>query len=186
MKRLIIGLSGASGAPLAVTLLKKLQHFKDIESHLICSKAAELTLTHETGLNLDDLKQYVHKIYSNDEIGSAPASGSFNTLGMIVIPCSMKTIAGIATGYSDSLLLRSADVTLKERRKLILVPRESPFSTLHLRNMTTLSELGAIIVPPVPAYYNMQNTIEDLNDYIALKVLTLIGLDTQTIEWRGL
>lgn len=147
-KRIIMGITGASGAPLAVELLRKIRTIPDAESHVICSRSGALTLRQECGMELEELRRLSHVWYDNGDIGAAVASGSFRTLGMAVVPCSMKTLAGIVTGYSDSLLLRAADVVLKERRRLVLVPRECPLSTLHLRNLTAASELGAVIVPP--------------------------------------
>ena len=186
-KRIIMGITGASGAPLAVELLRKIRTIPDAESHVICSRSGALTLRQECGMELEELRRLSHVWYDNGDIGAAVASGSFRTLGMAVVPCSMKTLAGIVTGSSDSLLLRAADVVLKERRRLVLVPRECPLSTLHLRNLTAASELGAVIVPPVPAYYQHPKCIDDINGRISAKVLALFGLDTGAIpEWGGL
>ena len=185
-KRLIVALSGASGAPLGVELIRQLVRFPEIEVHLVLSRAGEATLTHETGLTAQELRPYVHEIHPNDSMGASLASGSFRTLGMVVVPCSMKTLAGIVSGYSDTLLLRSADVTMKERRPLILVPRECPFSTLHLRNLAAASELGCLILPPVPAYYNHPQTIEDVNRHIVGKILSTLDLEHGNPEWSGL
>lgn len=184
-KRLIIGITGASGAPLALELLSLLTDHPEVESHVILSQCGELTLTHETGLVREELQPLCHTLYDNLDYGAGPASGSFETLGMVIIPCSMKTLAGVVTGYCDTLLLRAADVTMKERRPLVLVPRECPFSTLHLRNLTTASELGATIIPPVPAYYNHPATIEDVNRQVASKVLSRFGLGAVR-EWQGM
>lgn len=183
-KRLIVGMSGASGAPLTVELLRQLQSHHDIETHLIITQGAELTLAQETDLSLAELKALADVTYDSGSIGARPASGSFRTLGMVILPCSMKTLAGIATGYADSLLLRAADVTMKERRPLVLVPRECPMSTLHLRNLCTVSELGAVVVPPVPAWYRRPETIEDVNRQIVGRVLFALGLD-DVPEWEG-
>jgi polyprenyl P-hydroxybenzoate/phenylacrylic acid decarboxylase-like protein len=186
-RRVLIGVSGASGAPLAVDLLRRFRSVPDVETHLICSPCGALTVEHETELSLQEMMDLADCVYDNNALGAGPASGSFQTMGMVVVPCSMKTLAGIVSGYSDSLLLRAADVTLKERRRLILVPRECPFSTLHLRNLTAASELGAVIVPPVPAYYNRPQTIEDVNRQISGKVMDLLGIDVQlNPEWKGL
>ena len=185
MKRLIIGITGASGAPLALSLLERLQGQPELETHVILSRCGEMTLRHETGLSREDLSARCTRLYDNADYGAGPASGSFRTLGMVIIPCSMKTLAGVVTGYCDTLLLRTADVTLKERRKLVLVPRECPLSTLHLRNLATASELGAVVIPPVPAYYNHPQTVEDVNREIAEKVLSQFGLD-EVPEWTGM
>lgn len=184
-ERLVIGITGASGASLAVALLQQLKR-SSIESHVVCSHSASITLTHECGLTLSQLKQLCDVWYDYQDIGAAIASGSFYTMGMVVIPCSMKSLAGIISGYSDNLLLRAADVTLKERRKLVLVPRECPFSTLHLRNLTIASELGALIVPPVPAYYTHPANLDDINECIAKKILALLGARKLDAEWEGL
>lgn len=183
-KRLIIGITGASGAPLAIELLKQLER-TGVERHVILSHCGELTLSHEMQMTREDLLPLCEKLYDNTDYGAAPASGSFPTLGMVIIPCSMKTLAGVVTGYCDTLLLRAADVTMKERRKLVLVPRECPFSTLHLRNLATASELGAVVIPPVPAYYNQPATISDVNRQVAEKVLSQFQLGAVP-EWRGM
>lgn len=184
-KRLLIGITGASGAPLALELLNQLKALPQVESHVILSRCGELTLSHELGMTRAALAPLCDRLYDNDDYGAAPASGSFRTLGMVIVPCSMKTLAGVVSGYCDTLLLRAADVTMKERRKLVLVPRECPFSTLHLRNLTTASELGAVVIPPVPAYYNHPVTVEEINIQIARKVLAQFDLD-QVPEWTGM
>lgn len=185
-QRILVGISGASGAPLAVELLRALKEIPEVESHLICSRWGRETLSYEAGISESDLEGLADRLYDNRSLGAGPASGSFHTRGMVIIPCSMKTLAGIVTGYSDTLLLRAADVTLKERRRLILVPRECPMSTLHLRNLAAASELGAIIVPPVPAYYRQPRTIEDVNRHIVGKILELLDLDApRNPEWEG-
>lgn len=184
-KRLLIGITGASGAPLAVELLRQLKNIPEVETHVMVSQCGGLTLRHEADLGLTELRSLCTRLYDNDDYGAGPASGSFQTLGMVVIPCSMKTLAGVVSGYCDTLLLRAADVTIKERRKLVLVPRECPFSTIHLRNLTTASQLGAVIIPPVPAYYNRPKTVEDVNRHIAGKVLSQFSLGAVT-EWTGM
>lgn len=183
-KRLIVGVSGASGAPLAVALLKALKQ-TDIQSHVIVTHGGELTLQQECGL--DSLTGLADMLYENHDIGAGPASGSFKTMGMIVIPCSMKTAAGIHSGYSDNLLLRAADVTLKERRKLVLVTRETPFSTIHLRNLYELSQMGAVILPPMLSYYHKPQSIEEMTHHIVCKVLDQFGIDTPDYRrWEGM
>lgn len=184
-QRLLIGITGASGAPLALELLEQLREMPQVETHVILSRCGELTLQHEAGLTRGDLERLCTRLYDNEDYGAGPASGSFQTMGMVIIPCSMKTLAGVVTGYCDTLLLRAADVTMKERRKLVLVPRECPFSTLHLRNLATASELGAVIVPPVPAYYNHPGTVAEVNRHVAGKVLSQFGLGAVT-EWNGM
>lgn len=183
-KRLIIGVSGASGAPLAVALLKVLKQ-TDIETHVIITHGGELTLRQECGM--DSLTDFADVMYDNHDIGEAPASGSFKTMGMIVIPCSMKTVAGIHSGYSDNLLLRAADVTLKERRKLVLVARETPFSTIHLRNLYELSQMGAVILPPMLSYYHKPDSIEEMTYHIVCKALDQYGIDAPGFRrWEGM
>ena len=185
-KRLIIGVSGASGAPLAVALLKALRE-TEVETHLIVTRGGEMTLQQECGMTLPELQALADVCYDNDNIGAAVASGSFRTMGMIVVPCSMKTVAGIHSGYSDNLLLRAADVCLKERRKLLLVARECPLSTLHLRNMYELSQMGAMILPPVLSYYNHPQSIEDATNHIVGKILDQFELDAPDFRrWEGM
>lgn len=185
-RRLLIGVSGASGAPIAVELLKQLQRKKSIESHLIITRGAEMTLQQETGLSLDDVRAMADVYYENDSIGARPASGSFRMEGMIIVPCSMKTVAGIVSGYSDNLLLRAADVMLKERRKLVLVARESPLSTVHLRNLYELSQMGGIIMPPMLTYYNHPESLEDCIVYMVQRILSQFYLSEDYYEWKGM
>ncbi len=186
-ERLIIGMSGASGAPLTVELLKRLHSsYPQIETHLVVTKGGEMTLREETDLTLADLKALATVFYENDNIGAAIASGSFHTIGMAVVPCSMKTVAGIVSGYSDNLLLRAADVCMKERRKLVLVPREAPLSTLHLRNLYEASQLGAVILPPMQTYYNHPRAVEDMTRHTVERVLSQFGLENEAREWTGM
>lgn len=186
VKRLIVGVTGASGAPLAVELLRELrEHHPEVETHLVVTRSGELTLEQETGLTLAELRKLADLSYDNDSIGAAIASGNFKTMGMIVVPCSMKTVAGIVTGYSDNLLLRAADVCLKERRKLVLAARESPLSTVHLRNLYEASRLGAVVLPPMPAYYNHPKTIGDVTRQTVLRLLSQFDL-AEPGEWPGL
>lgn len=182
---MLIGMSGASGAPLTLELLRQLQPYrKEIELHLVLTKGAELTLQQETQLQSSALMEYVDVMYDNADIGAAPASGSYKMIGMIVVPCSMKTVAGIVSGYSDNLLLRAADVMLKERRRLLLVARETPFSTLHLRNLYEASRLGAIILPPMLSYYNQPETVEDCTRHICGKILDVFDLESEGyVRW---
>lgn len=184
-KRLLVGITGASGAPLALELLEQLMELPEVETHVMLSRCGELTLEHETGLDRRALAARCTRLYDNEDYGAGPASGSFQTLGMVIIPCSMKTLAGVVSGYCDTLLLRAADVTMKERRKLVLVPRECPFSTLHLRNLATASELGAVVIPPVPAYYNHPETVTEVNRHVAGKVLAQFELGAVQ-EWNGM
>lgn len=184
-KRLVIGISGASGAILGIEILKTLKKYPDWESHLVISKGAEQTILEETNYKLIDVINLADKTYSLKDIGASIASGTFRTEGMVIVPCSMKTAAGIACGYSDNLLLRAADVTIKERRKLVLVPRESPLSTIHLRNLLSLSELGTIIVPPMMSYYNKPASVEDLNTHIIGKILDKFHIEVNGFNRWG-
>jgi flavin prenyltransferase len=177
MKRIIVGISGASGAPIAVELLKHLKEIEEVETHLVYSTGAELTLHQETDCSLEQLQELADIVYENSNVGVAIASGSFQTQAMVIVPCSMKTVAGVASGYSDNLLLRAADVILKERRKLILVTRECPLSSIHLKNMLELSNLGAVILPPVLSYYNHPKTIQDATTHIVGKILDQLGYE---------
>lgn len=185
-RRLIVGMSGASGAPLTVELLRRLREHPEVETHLVVTRGAELTLRQECGMELKDLKTLAGVFHENDAIGASIASGSFPTMGMAVVPCSMKTVAGIVSGYSDNLLLRAADVCLKERRKLVLCARESPLSTVHLRNLYEASRLGAVIVPPMLTYYNHPGTVEEMTRHAVRRILSQFGLDEGGYQWGGM
>jgi 4-hydroxy-3-polyprenylbenzoate decarboxylase len=183
--RLIIGVTGATGIVYALKLLDLLAD-NPIETHLIVSKAAELTLHHELpGLKVKDLTSRAKVVHSINDLAAGPASGSFRTRGMVVIPCSMKTLAEIATGMSTNLLTRAADVTLKERRRLVLVPRETPLNLIHLRNLTTVTEAGGIVFPPVPAFYTMPQSVDELITATAARVLDLMDLDVPQLKRWG-
>lgn len=184
-KRLVVGMSGASGAILGIEVLKVLRENPEWETHLVISKGAEETISKETNYKLVEVKNMADQAYSIKDIGASIASGTFKTEGMVVIPCSMKTVAGIASGYSDNLLLRAADVTLKERRNLVLVTRECPLSTIHLRNMLALSELGTIILPPVVTYYNNPVSLDDINRHIVGKILDRFGIEVGNFKRWG-
>lgn len=186
-KRLVIGVSGASGAPLAVELLKQLgRAWPDVETHLILTRGGEATLLQETGLTAAQLGELATVVEDNSNIGAAPASGSWKSMGMIVCPCSMKTVAGIASGYSENLLLRAADCMLKERRKLVLVARESPLSTLHLENLAKVSRYGAVVLPPMQTYYNHPATVQDMTRHTVNRILSQFDLEEPLYEWKGL
>ena len=164
-------MSGASGAILGVELLKELSCHHEWETHLVISKGAMETIKQETQFSPEDVANLANKFYTLDDIGASIASGTFRTEGMVVVPCSMKTVAGIACGYSDNLLLRAADVTMKEGRKLILVARECSLNAIHLRNMLSLAQAGVIIMPPMITYYNHPQSLEDLTRHIVGKIL---------------
>ncbi len=183
--RLIIGITGASGAIFGVRTLEALRELK-VETHLVMSRWARTTIAHETNYSLDDVEQLASEVHREDNQAAAISSGSFKTDGMIVAPCSMKTLAAIRAGYADTLVSRAADVVLKERRKLVLLARETPLSEIHLENMLALSRLGAVIFPPVPAFYNHPKSIRDLVDHIVGRMLDQFGLDMPAMaRWRG-
>ena len=182
--RLIIGLSGASGVVYGVRLLKMLRPMP-VETHLVMSKAAEVTLAHETDLRVQDVRELADEVHGIADLAAPISSGSFKTLGMIVAPCSIKSAAEIAGGATSTLLSRAADVTLKERRRLVLLVRETPLHTGHLRMLTTLSELGAIVAPPVPAFYARPESLEAMVDHTLGRVLDLFGLESGTVARWG-
>lgn len=182
MKRLIIGISGASGVPITIALLKAIRNLDDWTSCLVISKGGEKTIEMETDYTVQEVIDLADEVHDIKNIGASIASGTYKTEGMVIVPCSMKTLAGIANGYSDNLLLRAADVVLKERRKLVLVARETPFNTIHLRNMLSLSQMGAIIMPPMQTYYNMPQTVQDMIDHITGKILDVFDIDYQNFR----
>ncbi len=176
-KKIIVGMSGASGIPIAEGLLRALHAVAEVEVHLVYTRGAQMTVPYETKTTLEELCGLADVVYDNQNIGAAIASGSFRTDAMVIVPCSMKTVAGISSGYSDNLLLRAADVMLKERRRLVLVTRECPLSSIHLRNMLELSNMGAVILPPVLSYYSQPETIADATSNIVGKIMDSLGLD---------
>jgi 4-hydroxy-3-polyprenylbenzoate decarboxylase len=183
--RLIVGMSGASGAVYGVRILELLQD-TPIETHLIVSKAARWTLAEETDLRLADVEDLADVVHPNQDIGASIASGSYRTMGMIVAPCSIKSMSEIASGMTSSLLARAADVVLKERRKLVLMVRETPLHRNHLRTMADLSELGAIIAPPVPAFYAKPESLDDLVDHTVGRMLDLFEIEVGLVKrWGG-
>ena len=186
-KRLIVGITGASGAIYGVRLLKMLQNMAHVETHLVVSDAAELTLRHETGLSVDDVASLVDHVYDIGNMAAAIASGSFRNDGMIVAPCSMKTLSAIAHAYGDNLMTRAADVVLKERRRLVLMVRETPLHLVHLKNMQSVTEMGGIIYPPVPAFYCRPRSVEEMVDQTLRRALELFGItDDGIVRWNGM
>ena len=184
--RVVVGLTGATGAVYAVRLLERLRR-AGRETHLVASPAGVLNVHHELGLDRKGLEALADRSYNPSDVGAAIASGSFGTAGMVVVPCSMKTLAAVAHGYSDNLLSRAADVTLKERRRLVLMIRETPFNLAHLRNMTAVTEMGGIVFPPLPAFYHLPQTIDDLVDDTVERALALLGIDSAAPKsWSGL
>lgn len=184
--RVVVGITGATGAIYGVRLLERLKA-AGRETHLVASPAGVLNVHHELGLDRKALEALAHTAYSPADVGAAIASGSFATDAMVVTPCSMKTLAAIAHGLSDNLLSRAADVALKERRRLVLMVRETPFNLAHLRNMTAVTEMGGVIFPPLPAFYHRPTSIDELVNDTVERVLTLLGVaDAQPQIWKGL
>jgi 4-hydroxy-3-polyprenylbenzoate decarboxylase len=189
MRRIVLGVSGASGAAIALRLAELLRELPEVETHLVVSHAAERTLAHEVGPGaLERLSRLAAHRYAIDDVGAAIASGSFPTSGMIIAPCSMRTLSAIAAGIADSLLVRAADVHLKERRRLVLVARESPMHLGHLRAMVQVTECGAIVAPPVPAFYDHPSDVADIIDQLARRSIDLLALTDAPIAkpWPGL
>jgi len=184
-QRLILGISGASGVILGIRALELLREIEEIETHLVVSAAGKLTIAHETEWVLKDVLALADKIYKDNDIGASIASGSFATMGMIVLPCSIKTLSAIANSYADNLLVRAADVTLKEGRTLILGVRETPLHRGHLRLMDQAAEAGAVIFPPMPAFYARPSTIDEMVDNLVGRVLARIGIENeQFFRWK--
>jgi len=185
--RLIVGISGSSGAIYGIRLLEVLRQEHAAETHLVISSAAERTIAWETRYSLDEVRKLADHWYPNDDLGAELSSGSFQTAGMVIAPCSVKTLGSLAAGICDNLLARAADVTLKERRRLVLLARESPLNLVHIRNMETLTEMGAIVAPPVPAFYNHPRSVDDIVNHTVGRVLDLFGLDIGLVKrWEGM
>ena len=185
-QRLIVGITGASGAIYGIRLLKLLQP-TDIETHLVMSKSAKIALAQEMDLSVSDVAALADVVHQADNIGATISSGSFKTLGMVIAPCSMRSLSEIATGVTSSLVTRAADVVLKERRRLVLMVREAPLHLGHLRSMTAATEIGAIIYPPVPAFYARPENLEQMVDHTLGRVLDLFDIRTDVVSrWAGL
>jgi len=185
-RRVVVGITGASGAVYGVRLLARARAL-GLETHLIVTPSGVVNAHHELGLDRKALDALADHAYAPGDIGACVASGSFDTAAMVVAPCSMKTLAAVAHGFGDNLLTRAADVTLKERRRLLLLVRETPFNLAHLRNMTAVTEMGGIIFPPLPAFYHRPTTIDELIDDTVERVLALLGTgDAQPKAWAGL
>ncbi len=184
--RLIIGMSGSSGLIYGIRLLEVLKTQAEVETHLVMSQAARLSAAVETGYSQGQIEALADVVHNIRDIGATIASGSFRTAGMVVAPCSMKTLSAIAHSYADNLLTRSADVVLKERRRLVLLPRETPLHTGHCRLLLAASEIGAVLVPPVPAMYTRPKTVDDIIDHTVGRVLDLFDFDNDLVQrWRG-
>ena len=186
-RRLLVAITGASGAVYGLRLLQVLGAMSGVQVHAVVSDAGWLTLRHELKLAHDALRPLVHTLHDAAHLGAGPASGSFRCDGMVVAPCSMRTLAAIAHGLSDNLLIRAADVMLKERRRLVLMTRETPLHLGHLRNMTTVTEMGAIVCPPMPAFYLRPKTLDDIVDASVARVLDLLDVPhTLSQRWQGM
>jgi 4-hydroxy-3-polyprenylbenzoate decarboxylase len=185
--RLIVGMTGATGAVFGVRLLQMPAELPEVETHLVLSRWARATIELETGLSVADVTALADVSYAPEDQGAAISSGSFRTDGMVIVPCSMKTLAGIRAGYADGLVGRAADVVLEERRRLVLVPRETPLSEIHLENMLSLTRMGVQVVPPMPAFYNHPRSVDDIVDHIVTRVLDQFGLPAPAARrWEGM
>ena len=186
MKRLVIGMSGSSGVIYGIRMLEALAQDPEVETHLILSQAAKMNIGIETQWSVADVEALADEVHNNKNIGASIASGSYKTAGMIVVPCSMKTLSGIANSYAENLIIRAADVMLKERRQLVIVPRESPLHTGHCELMLKASQIGAIICPPSPAFYTSPKTVDDIINHSVARVLDLFDIETDRLaRWQG-
>ena len=186
MKRIIVAISGASGAIYGIRLLEEMRD-AGVETHLVISRSAQITIAHETDYSLSHVQKLAAHFYSTTDLSAHIASGSFKTDGMVIAPCSMKSLAEIATGNSTTLLTRAADVILKERRRLVLMPRETPLHSIHLRNMLTLSDMGVIIAPPVPAFYSKPASLEQMVDHTVGRIMDLFDIENSIVNrWEGI
>lgn len=186
MRRLVVGITGATGSAYAIRLLEMARAVQDVETHLVVSASGVLNVRHELGLSRQQIHALADKVYNIRDVGATLASGAFSTTGMIVVPCSMRTLAAVAMGLSDNLITRAADVTLKERRRLVMVVRETPFNLAHLRNMTAVTEMGGIVFPPLPAFYHLPKTIDELVDHSVARMLELVGIEVPGPRWEGI
>lgn len=185
-QRLVVGISGATGAQYAIRLLERVRELGTIETHLVVSPSGLLNIRHELDLSRQAVHALADHVYSHRDVGATLASGSFVTTGMVIVPCSMRTLAAVAHGLSDNLLTRAADVTLKERRRLVMMVRETPFNLAHLRNMTAVTEMGGVIFPPLPAFYMRPQSIEEMVDHTVCRVLDLFGIEVEGPRWEGM
>ncbi len=186
MKRIVVAVTGASGSPYAVRLLQALSCAPEVETHLIVSRWAERVLKCEAGIDSAELDQYCVHRYDPDNLAARISSGSFLTYATVIVPCSMKTASAIANGFAADLISRVADITIKERRLLIVVPRETPLSTIHLRNLLTLAEAGALVLPPVPAFYHNPASVQDIIDQTVARILDHLGIEQEICaRWDG-
>jgi len=184
-RRLVVAVTGATGAIYAVRMLQALRAAPDVETHLIVSASGVLNVRHELDASRQDLHALADVTHGVRDVGATLASGAFDTAGMVVVPCSMRTLAAVAHGLSDNLITRAADVTLKERRRLVLMVRETPLNLAHLRNMTAVTEMGGIVFPPLPAFYHRPRSIEEMVDHTVARVLDLFGIQVPGPQWTG-
>ncbi len=185
-RRLVIGVTGATGSLYAIRMMQTLRaNAPDVETHLIVSGSGVLNIKHELDIGRHEVYALADKVHSIRDVGATIASGAFETAGMVVVPCSMRTLAAVAIGLSDNLITRAADVTLKERRKLVMVVRETPFNLAHLRNMTAITEMGGIVFPPLPAFYHRPKSIEEMVDHTVSRILEMVSIDVNGPRWAG-
>ncbi len=185
-RRLVVGITGATGSAYATRLLEMARDVDDVETHLVVSASGVLNVKHELGLSRQQIHDLADRVYNIRDVGATLASGAFATTGMVVVPCSMRTLSAVAMGLSDNLITRAADVTLKERRRLVMVVRETPFNLAHLRNMTAVTEMGGIIFPPLPAFYHLPKSIPELIDHSVARILELVGIEVPGPRWEGM
>ena len=179
MKRIIVGISGASGVIHGIRLLEVLREVSDVETHLVVSNAGKRTIGLETNRSIEEIEALTDRLYRVGDVAAAIASGSFKTTAMVVVPCSMKTLSGIANSYADNLLIRAAEVTLKDQRRLVLVPRETPLHLGHLRLLVRVAEMGAVVMPPMPAFYHHPRTVGEIVDQTVNRILDLLGIELE-------
>lgn len=185
MRRLVVGITGATGALYAVRMLHALRNVEDVESHLVVSASGVLNIKHELDVSRQDVYALADHVHSIRDVGATLASGAFQTAGMVIVPCSMRTLAAVAHGLSDNLITRAADVTLKERRRLVMMVRETPFNLAHLRNMTAVTEMGGIVFPPLPAFYHRPKSIDEMVDHTVARVLEMFDIVVPGPHWEG-
>ncbi|MBC7202647.1 MAG: UbiX family flavin prenyltransferase [Pusillimonas sp.] len=184
-RRLVIGITGATGSVYAVRMLETLRDVPGIETHLVVSPSGVLNIKYELEITRQAVQGLADCVYGFRDVGATLASGGFVTAGMVVVPCSMRTLAAVAHGFSDNLITRAADVTLKERRRLVLMVRETPLNLAHLRNMTAVTEMGGVIFPPLPAFYHHPESIDEMVDHTVARVLELFDIDVNGPQWKG-
>ncbi|OZI62688.1 UbiX family flavin prenyltransferase [Bordetella genomosp. 11] len=184
-RRLVVGVTGATGSLYAIRLLQILRDVPDVETHLVVSAAGVLNIKHELDMSRAQVQALADRVYSVRDIGAPLASGAFPTAGMVILPCSMRTLAAVAHGLSDNLITRAADVTLKERRRLVMMVRETPYNLAHLRNMTAVTEMGGVVFPPLPAFYFRPASIQEMVDHTVFRVLEMLGIHVPGPTWEG-